>query len=322
MTEVGATGGGRDDSLVLPPVFVTADRSSAAGQRRFLAATKVRLVLLVAAALAGVITIESDQGVHLGAVIAAVAFVGAVVTELYLVQDRPERSWFEGRAVAESVKTTVWRYAVGGEPFGIDALNDQEADRVLVRRLRALVQQLAHVDVAGDHVADEQVTPSMRALRAQPFEERKSRYGAERLAEQQRWYAAKAAVNARSARVWSLATVLIEMVGASAAIAKATTLTQDNILTAVLGGAATIAAGLAGWSQSKQHATLATSYRLAAEELGFNRTMLRYQSDESTWSTFVRDAEEAISREHTMWRANRGLHGPVDEQPAPPDMPP
>jgi hypothetical protein len=312
----------RRDELAMPPVFITADRSSGAGQRRFLVATKIRLVLLLIASLAGVITLKSDQGVHLGAVIAAVAFVGAVVTELFLVQDRPEQSWYEGRAVAESVKTTVWRYAVGGEPFGIDALNEQEADVLLVRRLRGLVRQLAEVDVAGDRAVDEQVTPSMRALRAQPFEERKARYGAERLAEQQQWYAAKAAVNARGARTWSVVTVLVEMLGASAAIAKATTLNPGNVLTSILSGAATIAAGLAGWSQSKQHATLATSYRLAAEELGFNRTMLRYQKDESTWSTFVRDAEEAISREHTMWRANRGLRGPVDERPVSPDTDP
>jgi hypothetical protein len=37
------------------------------------------------------------------------------------------------------------------------------------------------------------------------------------------------------------------------------------------------------------------------------RSLIRWQETEADWSNFVDEAETAISREHTLWRANRGM---------------
>ena len=44
-------------------------------------------------------------------------FISAFGCELALLILQPERTWYEGRAVAESVKTLAWRYSVCADPF-------------------------------------------------------------------------------------------------------------------------------------------------------------------------------------------------------------
>jgi len=36
----------------------------------------------------------------------------------------------------------------------------------------------------------------------------------------------------------------------------------------------------------------------------------KHWDDEDEWATFVNESEEAISREHTLWRASRGVDIP------------
>jgi len=68
--------------------------------------------------------------------------------------------------------------------------------------------------------------------------------------------------------------------------------------------AAAIGAG-AAWLALKQHTTLRAAYALTAAELEKQIATLSSTSDDD-WPKSVADAEEAISREHTMWLASRG----------------
>jgi hypothetical protein len=70
-------------------------------------------------------------------------------------------------------------------------------------------------------------------------------------------------------------------------------------------GAVGVAAS--AWSQARQHSNLATAYSVTALELGSVLDELDALRDESDWSKFVGESEEAISREHTLWRASRGI---------------
>ncbi|MFD0382931.1 DUF4231 domain-containing protein [Streptomyces stramineus] len=95
-------------------VFQAADTASLAGQRSYMTGTKWRLLLAVlAAALAAV-----DMTTAVAAVL--LAFLATVCLEVWMLAERPERAWYDGRALAESTKTLAWRYAVGGEPFSAD----------------------------------------------------------------------------------------------------------------------------------------------------------------------------------------------------------
>nr|WP_275934633.1 SLATT domain-containing protein [Curtobacterium citreum] len=74
-------------------------------------------------------------------------------------------------------------------------------------------------------------------------------------------------------------------------------------LAGVVTAAAFIGAG-AAWLALKQHTTLESAYSLTAAELQKqDATLTSATKDE--WAAALADAEEAISREHTMWLASR-----------------
>jgi hypothetical protein len=52
---------------------------------------------------------------------------------------------------------------------------------------------------------------------------------------------------------------------------------------------------------------LSTASGVTSQELAAVASELEALTDERLWAQFVAEAEEAISREHTLWRASRGL---------------
>ncbi|RSM40770.1 hypothetical protein DMA12_26510, partial [Amycolatopsis balhimycina DSM 5908] len=50
---------------------------------------------------------------HLAGFATALALVGAIVLEAWLVREKPERAWYDGRVLAEATKTLAWRFAMG-----------------------------------------------------------------------------------------------------------------------------------------------------------------------------------------------------------------
>ena len=281
-------------------LFRSADATAIAAQRQYLLAIRVRLYLLVAAAAAGAVSVAAG-GVDWSSLAGAVALVAAALTELYLVRDRPEQRWYEGRAAAESAKTLGWRYAVGAEPFGIEALPERDADRLLVRRLGELLTDLDDLGTEPVRGASEQITPAMRAVRAAPLPVRRAVYERWRIGEELAWYRAKSAWNQRRAHRLTLAVLAFEVVGATGGL-----LRVAGVGVNLLGVAAAGAAALGLWLQTRQHQVLAHAYAVTAQELSSIRSLIQWQDTEPEWTGFVDDAEAAISREHTLWRAKRG----------------
>jgi SMODS and SLOG-associating 2TM effector domain 1 len=142
----------------------------------------------------------------------------------------------------------------------------------------------------------------MREVRALPFDERRSVYLSQRIQDQEGWYAEKAASNAKRANFWTVSTVALEFAGLIGGVVKA--VSEVNV--DLLGVFAAAAAGATAWVQAKQHQKLATAYGVASQELATVATELEAVNDESTWARFVTEAEEAISREHTLWRSSHG----------------
>ena len=74
-----------------------------------------------------------------------------------------------------------------------------------------------------------------------------------------------------------------------------------------LGIVATLLAAAVAWTNAKQHTTLAESYAVAADDLTDVGRALALQTSEDAWAEFVANAESAMSREHTVWRARRSV---------------
>lgn len=283
----------------LPALFQSADQSSLQGQRRFLSATRFRLVMLVLAATSSLVGF-GEPGSEVVGWAAAAAFALALFAEVSILVMRPERVWHEGRSAAESAKTLAWRYAVGGNPFGIDAMDSRKADQLLLHRLQEVLRDLKNLEL-GAALGQEQITDRMRSLRAKPLEERRRSYGIGRIENQRIWYANGAARDESRARLWMTSMIALEIVGVTLGVLRATGTLHVDLLAI----AATLAGAIAAWMQVKQHQTQARAYFIAAQELAAIRSELSSQGAESEWATFVDQSEEAISREHVLWRASR-----------------
>jgi hypothetical protein len=71
-----------------------------------------------------------------------------------------------------------------------------------------------------------------------------------------------------------------------------------------LGLAATLLVTVFALLRLNQYETLARAYHITAIELHTISQSLASVETEDEWSRFVADAEEAISREHTLWLAS------------------
>lgn len=285
----------------LPALHRDADAASLRAQREFFLATAATLCCSVLAAVFG--SLDEDWAGYF----AALAFIGALAGSYVLLKTNPERAWYDGRAVAESVKTLAWQYSVGGGDFprtaaGPGASEERATDQRFIDALGAVRRGLRDVAPIPQGPV-EQLTPAMRDLRAASLDERRAEYMSGRIQNQCRWYAEKARLNARRRVQWGGLSALLQTVGLLGALGKGAGLIEFDLL----GIAAAAALAAAGWLRAKDHAELARAYAVAASELGDVRVSLEAATTELEWATAVRDAESAISREHTRWAARRHL---------------
>lgn len=287
----------------LPALCRAADSAAGEAQRAYLKLTRWTLFLLFIGSLLAALASVCDQWRAGIAVLGAVVFVVSIVLNSIINTRNPEKVWYGSRAVAESVKTLAWRYMAGAEPFPL-AKPTPEADHDLAQRLKGILQerqQLAFA-LASPTLAEPQITDAMRQLRAATFAERRSVYLQKRVLDQQSWYSTKAAGNQRSATKYFVLTTTCQILAVSLAILAAA---RPDIKLSATGLLATVASGLIAWTQVKQYSNLAQSYAVAAIELGIIHDQGAYLHDDSGLAAFVADAENAISREHTLWVARR-----------------
>jgi hypothetical protein len=291
----------------LPSIFRTSDSASLLAQRKQVRATAALLALTVAAAVSATITVKvTAHRIDVGGVLAAVAFLLALVCGIYLQRSRPERPWYFGRAAAESARTLAWLYAVGGGLFNVDTCN--RPDDELLAKLRLIAERFGQ-PMPAELTPDDQITKNMRAVRSSSLEERRSAYLAGRIEAQIYWYRQRADWNARRGNVWRYAILGLLGIGLVAAIVRVVGMLTFNLL----GLAAVMVAATVAWLEAKDHGTLAEAYAVTAFDLDLARDRAERitEDSEDAWSQFVERAEHAISREHTLWLARGGARYPL-----------
>jgi hypothetical protein len=288
-----------------PAVFLAADRASAGAQRKYLSLTRGTLILLVAGAgfAAASPAVPTNCVKPAFAVTSAVLLAASLLLTLYLRAQKPEQLWYGGRAVAESAKSMAWRYMTGATPYVVD-LPAAEADRKFVLALESIIKERKQLafGFGGEFSQQPQITARMRAVRAGTLMERMQTYLAQRISDQRTWYGNQARSN-RSAENGYFGVVFVSQLAALVAAIALVRWPGSNLR--LTGFFASLAGTLIAWVQLKQHKELAQSYAVAELELGFIEEKARHIATEQEFSDFVSDAENAISREHTLWIARR-----------------
>lgn len=283
----------------MPQLFQAADQASLAAQRSYVRGTQLRLGLLVTAAATGVVSWRVGSGqIDVLALIGVAAFMLALLVEGSLWRNRPDKAWYDGRAVAESAKTLAWKYAVGGLPFPT-LMAVPDATSKLIDRLEGVRNQFHDLELeALDAPA---ISDWMTQQRLSPLDERKQTYLDARVRDQRSWYSKKAIFNKKRSKQWRIALVALEFAGAASSLVAA--FTQSPIL--IPPAIAAIAGAVVAWLETKQHDGLSRAYSAAVADLASAETKLLLTNSESSWATEVDDTEEAISREHVVWLATR-----------------
>lgn len=287
----------------LPALYRSADREAIRAQAAFLRLVALQLVALCMAAGAGMVTWRAGSKVDWAGVVGASSFLLAGVLRWASHGRQLERTWYHGRTIAESVKTLAWRYSVGGDPFRIDRLSPAEADTLFVQRLNDVVGGFRDLNLTLLPIPERpmQITEAMRAVRGSELSIRKRVYEEGRIRDQISWYTDRARSHDQKASRWYAIVLGLEAAALLAAILKATGWLRVDLS----GLMATTAAAAAAWLQTRQHSSLARAYAIAAHELTTICSLIPPVSSEDDWAKFVDQAEEAISREHTLWRASR-----------------
>ncbi|WP_238833274.1 DUF4231 domain-containing protein [Vibrio vulnificus] len=94
-------------------MYQVADKASLCAQTFLLRLTVLHaLLLIIGTTLA--INVQPQREYSL---IMAIFYLAAVALSVFLGVKKYEKTWYNGRAVAESIKTSTWRYTMRAVPF-------------------------------------------------------------------------------------------------------------------------------------------------------------------------------------------------------------
>ncbi|NII59763.1 DUF4231 domain-containing protein [Sphingomonas aerolata] len=236
-----------------------------------------------------------------------VIYTGVLLGSLGLLikrnSEKPEQGWYRGRALAESIKTSCWRYCMRAEPFG-DADTVQTVKAEFRNHLLEILKTNRFIGdrMPPDSLAKEQIPDSMQCVRKLQLVDRKAFYLAHRIQEQREWYARKAGANKKAGRFWGKIGVLAYIVAITLAL---TRIALPDWKLWPIEPVLVFASSIIGWTQVKRFNELASSYSLTAHEIGIIQGNIDPIETEESFSNFINEAEQAFSREHTQWVARQ-----------------
>lgn len=291
-----------------PALYQLADASSLTGQRWYKRLTGLELVLVLTGAGFGSLSVIGGVDWRASAAVSAASFLGAGAAKLLARIRGYEADWFNGRAVAETIKSLTWRYITRAPPFE----HDGTADAQLIEHVgqTARMRPLLRPRAGALPAEATQITGTMRSARRLPWAELRDLYVVARIGEQGEWYRQRAIADERARDQWFFVTLASQGIAILLAIASifAPELARLNLL----GLAAAIAAAATAWSQVGRHDEQSRAYALASQELLLIAGLAPAVADEPGLGRLVATAESAISREHTLWVAKRTDSWPAD----------
>ena len=283
-----------------PALYCSADETAVAKQTSYLRKIKLQYGLIVVAGLLGL----GFDGSPLWNIGYAVAILGSSGLLIYMSARKPERDWYGCRALAESIKTSTWRYMMRAKPFE-DSRRISEVEFKFTSFLQEIIGANRHVGGLNTQSPStgESITATMNAVRALPLVKRKECYRKDRVDDQRAWYLEKAKANQCYFRGWVAVCVTVQGTAILVALLRIFYDGQWSLWpTAPL---LVLVSSIIGWIQINKFTELASAYNLTAHEIGIIQTHLNRIRTEAEFSEFVNEAERAFSREHTQWLARR-----------------
>lgn len=220
---------------------------------------------------------------------------------VFKILKRLDQDWYRCRALAESVKTSTWRFSMRAHPFE-DTSSIAIPKAYFRNLLKDILQTNRHIAANLETPVTEQVTVSMVEIRKLPLDERLDYYVKHRIDSQRAWYSNKSKASKNALTFWVGATISLYIISAIALNAEQLGLPLAALAFDPL---IVIVTSALGWLQMRRHGELMASYNLTAHEIGIIRGNSESVKKEEEFSDFINEAELAFSREHTQWVARR-----------------
>ena len=284
-----------------PKIFTIADDKSKSSQNRYINFNRASLVLIIIFAISSIFT-YNNQGPNWLIIICTAAVILSTLINIYILFRRPEKKWYEGRAIAESVKTLSWKYMVGSQPYD---LMTNDVNILFKDNLKKIIRQdKDFLKLIGDEKNENYfITDKMKEIRSSDFKYRKQIYLNDRIQNQINWYSK----NTKRNKIYKSITLILIILFQSVAvilfcIENFTELKFSYSFTSLLITLTTVSMT---WLQMKRYQELTDAYSVTANELKkIHENEFNVTNDEDL-NKYVDDSEAAISREHTLWMARR-----------------
>jgi hypothetical protein len=282
-----------------PAIYKEADNISNKTQKKYLMILVVFLCMLFISSLLFTYCDDIIVVKIINIVISLSIVILSFVFHTYNFQGK----WYNARAVAESIKTISWRYAIKAEPYNIA---DNEAKTLFIRAIKHIID-MNHdfkecIEAEYSNSTQQNIPDNMVAIRLLSLKERFIFYQINRVMEQKDWYTKKSLLNKKRSLQFFLLLIFISFVLLIMLILSLIK-TTNNILFPI-GSLLSLISILFTWIQTKKYKELEKSYALTAHEIGFIEITGK-DTDEKLFSDYVSDTENAFSREHTQWIARK-----------------
>lgn len=280
-----------------PGIYEEADSISNRTQKRYLQVLKIFLGLLLVSS----VLFTYFSNIWEVKLINAIVSLGILALSFIFCFVNFQGIWYNARAVAESIKTISWRYALRAEPYDI---SDSEAKILLLDTMKNIVNMNHEFkkSISADYSSHEQIPANMTALRTLSTQERLEYYYKNRIIDQRDWYRNKSIYNNKRSATFFILLIVISVflsIGLFLDLDKANNVVYPiPILLSIISIVFT-------WVQTKKYRELDRSYALASHEIGFIATIKERIHTDKELSDYVIDSENAFSREHTQWIARK-----------------
>jgi hypothetical protein len=291
------------DEKDLTSLFIAADCASKKAQNYYIRIMGIDLLSMTVAAGLTIYNYQSEESKHLVYIISGLLLFGSLILTIVVLTKKFEDFWYQGRALAESCKTLSWRFMMKSELFE-DNVDIQTATEKFANRIQLLSKEFPDLyKILNTYLINKPIiTKKMMSIRGLSLQDRKHCYIANRIENEKQWYAGKAEWNKAMYNIWFGIIILGQ---ACSIICIVYLIYNPGSEWNLVGLFTTVAAAGLSWLQLKRHQELKQAYTTAAQELNIIVALSDNITVENDFSKFVLDSENAVSREHTLWLAQR-----------------
>lgn len=286
-----------DEIPVYPGLFTVYDRSALINQRMYHRSTLWSIMALALSSFTYYFGTQSDCYI----IASLLFFLTFIIITVVSKVNQYESSWYQYRAISESIKTRYWRFVMRTEPYDKGNLN--EMSKKFVTDISSIIRESIDLQLKLKQKTDEcLINESMQKIFNKPYRERLMIYSKHRITNQHEWYQNKALYNEKKKNIfyWVLwicqALALVLIVGR---------LVTGPIFNYPVDSVSLVACMIITWMEAKRFNDLSISYKKTYKEIEIIKGRETTIRSEVELRDFIIDSENAFSREHTLWIAKR-----------------